>query len=163
VSPAPSLKHQLVVTNLLRLLFPALHDTGLAIVLTAPFDVILANSMVAEPDVVIVSRTRREVLEERGAFGPPDLVIEVLSPSNTKHDRVTKRRMYARGGIREYWIADPDSGSLEVLTLIDSGLTYQQAGFYANREIVKSVVFDIAIPVEAIFADVIIPDDDLAD
>ena len=56
-------------------------------------------------------------VELRGVEGPPDLVIEVLSPSNRGHDLLTKRALYARAGVREYWLVDPDARTVEILTL----------------------------------------------
>jgi Uma2 family endonuclease len=56
-------------------------------------------------------------LVPRGIEGPPDLLIEVLSPSNRGHDLLTKRALYARAGVREYWIVDPDARTVEILAL----------------------------------------------
>jgi Uma2 family endonuclease len=58
----------------------------------------------------------------RGIEGPPDLLIEVLSPSNRGHDLVTKRSLYARAGVREYWIVDPEAKTLEILSLDQGAL-----------------------------------------
>ncbi len=54
---------------------------------------------------------------QRGIEGPPDLVIEILSPSNRAHDQQTKRRFHERGGVREYWLVDPSARTIEVLRL----------------------------------------------
>lgn len=153
VSPAPATKHQRVLGNLHVMLRRCLHDTRIGEVFMAPFDVVLSKTRVAEPDLLVIAAQRRDILERRGVFGAPDLVIEILSPSNTKHDLVTKRRMYARSAIREYWIVDPEAEAVEVLALIDSGISYRQAGYYANGEVLASTVFDLALSVDEIFAD----------
>lgn len=153
VSPSPATKHQRVLGNLYVMLRQALHDTRIAEVFMAPFDVVLSKTRVAEPDLLVIAAERRGMLEKRGVFGAPDLVIEILSPSNTKHDQVTKRRMYARSGIREYWIVNPDAESVEVLSLIENGLSYRQLGYYATGEMLASAEFEVALPVDKIFAD----------
>lgn len=153
VSPAPGTKHQRVLGNLYTMFRRTLHDTRIAEVFVAPFDVVLSTTRVAEPDLVIIAAHRRGILERRGVAGAPDLVIEILSPSNTKHDLVTKRRMYARSGIREYWIVDPQAEAVEVLALIDDGLSYRQVGYHANGETLASTVFELALSVDEIFAD----------
>ncbi len=53
--------------------------------------------------------------------GPPDLVVEILSESNTEHDLKLKRKIYAKHGVREYWIVDPQAGTIEVLALTPDG------------------------------------------
>ena len=150
VSPSPSRWHQELLKRLFRA-FVELEDRGLAKVYFAPLDVILSPTRVVEPDLVVVGKQRREILKERGVEGPPDLVIEVLSPSTTKHDRTRKRRFYARNGIREYWIADPDAEAIEVLELIEQGLSYRQAGWYGPGDRVRAVTFDLELAVDDIY------------
>ena len=56
-------------------------------------------------------------LRRRGPQGAPDLLIEILSPSNRAHDLLTKRALYGRAGVREYWIVDPENRTVEILAL----------------------------------------------
>ena len=154
VSPSPTVDHQRIVANLAALLRDALTKPRLAEVLFAPFDVVISPTRVVQPDLLVVAVGRRaRVLQRHAAVEAPDLAIEILSPSNTKHDRVRKRRFYARIGIREYWIVDPESESIEVLALIDGGLSYRHAGFYASDERLRSTVFDLELDVAQVFAD----------
>src|SRR5215475_6099076 len=83
VSPSPSLWHQEVLKRLFRVLDRELEATNLAIVYFAPLDVILSPTKVVEPDIVVVRWERRAILERHGATAAPDLVVEVVSPSNT--------------------------------------------------------------------------------
>jgi Uma2 family endonuclease len=70
---------------------------------------------VVEPDIVVVcDRTK---LDKRGCNGAPDLIIEILSPSNSRHDRIVKFRKYQEAGVREYWIVDPDQQVVEIHVL----------------------------------------------
>jgi Uma2 family endonuclease len=67
----------------------------------------LADDQTYEPDILFVSRERMEIIQEQGVFGPPDLVIEILSASTATHDRGAKFRFYERVGVRELWLIDP--------------------------------------------------------
>jgi Uma2 family endonuclease len=76
-------------------------------VFIAPYDVVLANDAIVEPDIVYVSRARRSIVTEPNVQGAPDLVVEVISPSSTRRDQETKRDLYARYGVLHYWLAHP--------------------------------------------------------
>lgn len=152
VSPGPLVCHQRISANLAAILRRELQDRRIAEVLSAPLDVVLGPSRVVMPDFMVVAAARRGIIDRHAIVGAPDLVIEILSPSNAKHDRVRKRRFYARAKIREYWIVDPDSDTVEVLALVDGGLSYRQVGFYASDERLRSTVFDLDLDVGEVFA-----------
>jgi len=78
-----------------------------------PVDVLFAEGDYLEPDVLFVSAARAGILSERGVEGAPDLVIEVVSPSTAERDRGIKLERYRRYGVPEYWIVDPDTGTIE--------------------------------------------------
>lgn len=109
---APSLPHQRLVSELGAQLVAQLRGATCE-ALVSPVDVRLpiANEPdeaivdVVQPDVLVVCDPSK--LDDRGCRGAPDLVIEVLSPSTTEHDRVTKRALYERHGVREYWLVSP--------------------------------------------------------
>ena len=71
--------------------------------------VVLADTNVVEPDITFVSASRMDIVESDNIRGAPDLVVEIISPSNSERDVVRKRDIYARHGVGEYWIADPDA------------------------------------------------------
>lgn len=81
----------------------------------APEDV---DTMV-EPDISVVCD--RDKLDKHGCKGAPDMIIEILSPSTRRHDRLVKLGLYQRAGVREYWIVNPDEQTIQVFTLDDSG------------------------------------------
>ena len=114
VTPSPTLKHQIALGNLYRLLCPFVRERQLGLVLLSPFDVVLSFEDVVEPDLLFVSRERLGVLGEKAAHGAPDLAVEILSPSSRRKDEVLKRALYERHGVSEYWIVDP--GRREVRT-----------------------------------------------
>jgi Uma2 family endonuclease len=115
VTPAPSPFHQYVSKRLQRQLEAYFEDGGLGIVYDAPVDVVLTDFDVFEPDIVVV--TNRSAVTRRAIEGVPELVVEVLSPSTTKYDRVKKGNRYAALGIRNYWILDPAARRLECFRL----------------------------------------------
>lgn len=121
LTPSPNLDHQLIVGGVYRALFAHAHAHELGVVLVAPFDVILDEHNVVQPDVLFVARSRRRLLTQRGVQGPPDLVVEMLSPSNAELDRTTKLTIYQRHGVAHYWLLDPATRLLEELVLAPTG------------------------------------------
>ena len=126
MSPSPTFQHQ----NLVLLLASALRDyaqegTGGKISI-APMDVRLADDTVVQPDVLYVSPDRADRIGEQEIDGAPDLVMEVVSPSTSHRDVFDKKRLYETHGVREYWIVDPDSETVEVHTLTDEAYTLHQ-------------------------------------
>ena len=71
---------------------------------------------VFQPDLVFLSDNNKKFLTERGIEGPPDLVVEIISPSNSYTDRNQKKNSYLQFGIREYWIVDPGNETIEIYT-----------------------------------------------
>ena len=157
---APTARHQRLVGKLYLWFCAQLEETKIARVYMSPLDVIMSPSRVVQPDVIVIRKERLSIVKER-IEGAPDLVVEILSPSNTKHDRVTKRRFYARNGIREYWIVDPEAQSIEVLELIPDGLTYRAHGFYdtGDHDEFPSKARGATLPIEIVI-DALFREDD---
>lgn len=114
--PSPGSAHALIVAALIRVLMPLVEGLGGRWV-TAPLDVFFAGANPVQPDFLAVLPSGPARIVTRGVEGPPDLIIEVISPSNRLHDVLTKRALYGRGGVREYWIVDPEARTIEILTL----------------------------------------------
>lgn len=122
VTPAPGINHQGVVWTLSVLLGTWLREhPGRARAFAAPTDVHLSETDVVQPDLLLVLSDGTAKLSPRGVEGPPHLVIEVLSPSTERNDRVLKRATYARFGIRHYWRVDPDTEQVTVDRLGEQG------------------------------------------
>lgn len=134
MSPAPSSRHQAVVVELLDVLRQTCKSEYL--ILTSPIDLILADTEVRQPDVVMIRRDRIGIVTKRGIEGTPDLVAEVLSPHSTKRDRESKLRVYGLYGIPEYWIVDHANETLEQYAL--SGGMYGIPRVYERDEPVSS-------------------------
>jgi Uma2 family endonuclease len=114
VAPAPLTRHQRVSRELLVALHIYLQRTGLGEVFAAPVDVVLSSEDVVEPDLLIVLGDQSGIVTDKHVRGAPALVIEILSPGTRGRDRGIKRQLYARSGVREYWIVDPDGQTIRV-------------------------------------------------
>jgi Uma2 family endonuclease len=114
--PSPGSAHAFVIAALIRLLIPLIENLG-GRWCTAPIDVFFPGANPVQPDILVILPGGPARVVPRGIEGAPDLLIEVLSPSNRGHDLLTKRSLYARAGVREYWLVDPGERSIEILTL----------------------------------------------
>ncbi len=117
MSPAPNSTHQITVAELGTLLHMFVKASGLGQVFFAPYDVVLSDTNVVQPDLLFISNERAYIITPANARGAPDLVVEILSPSTTERDRTFKRALYARYGVGEYWLVDPDARTITVLLL----------------------------------------------
>lgn len=115
MSPAPTVTHQMISFQMQKDIAKSCESEY--IILYAPVDVILANNEVRQPDLVLIHRERMNILSNRGVIGPPDLVVEILSPSTLKRDKIDKLNTYANFHIPEYWIVEPKTGVLEQYSL----------------------------------------------
>jgi Uma2 family endonuclease len=150
--PAPSWDHAVTIVNLLALLIPVIQSLGGRVV-TAPLDVFFEGADPVQPDIVVLLPESAAIGAGRGVEGAPDLLIEVLSSANRGHDLLTKRALYARAGVCEYWIVDPASRAVEILALDRDALhSVQRAS--GDAVVVSSLLGDAAFPLAAIFAGV---------
>lgn len=113
MSPAPTTLHQTLVAMLSTLLLEASRRSG-GRALPGPSDVVLDDHTILQPDALYVRRERKNIICER-VFGPPDLVVEILSPHNSRRDRIDKLNLYAQYGVAEYWIVDPHERQFDFL------------------------------------------------
>lgn len=117
VTPSPNLRHQIVSAKLFKSLGAHVDKYDIGTLLYAPIDLILESTSVLQPDLLFVSHARRDILVDRGVEGAPDLVVEILSPTTSRNDRVTKAHIYARHRVPAYWIVDPEQETVEVFLL----------------------------------------------
>jgi len=147
--PHPTHTHQLIVLGLATMMraFVQQHDLGL--VQIGPLPVRLWPGKVREPDILFVAREHSDRISEQ-AYGPPDLVVEVLSPATRRTDRLEKMVEYARAGVREYWIVDPDGQTVEVFTLREGA--YELLGKWGPGEEARSeVLAGFRVTVDEVF------------
>ena len=103
----------------------------------APCDVHLGDNVV-QPDILFISKEHSYVIIKEEVKGAPELVIEILSPATAKRDRTIKRALYARYGVSEYWLVDPEEKIIEVLTLKKEG--YETFSIYKNADTLNSLL-----------------------
>ena len=115
VTPSPNVRHQVLVGRLYFAieLFLRQHP-GTGQVFMAPLDVLFTKWDVVEPDVLYVAGDQNDILTEKNVQGPPALVVEILSKGTRKTDELVKRRLFERGGVREYWLVDPELDRVKV-------------------------------------------------
>lgn len=121
MSPAPNVKHQKISRNL-TIEIGSLFKHKTCQLFSAPFDVRLPQNKgdeqiftVVQPDLCIICDS--EKLDERGCVGAPDLVIEILSPGNSKKEMKNKFELYEEAGVREYWVVHPTEENVLVYVL----------------------------------------------
>lgn len=141
-TPAPSRLHQRAVLRIAATLLQDVERKGLGEVHVAPFDVVLrapAPAEIFQPDVVVVLEANLGRLEDRGVMGPPDLVVEVLSPATARRDLLWKRRRYEEHGVAELWLVQADLGRIEIYRL--QGGAYGQPFVHEADAQVQSPLF----------------------
>ncbi len=123
VTPSPNRRHQQLVGRLhARIAWHLESHPGAGEIYLAPFDVVLSFHDVVEPDLLFVAADQKDILTDKNVQGPPALVIEVLSKSTRKRDAQTKRRLFERTGVREYWLVDPELDAVQVFRPVDGRL-----------------------------------------
>jgi Uma2 family endonuclease len=150
MSPAPNQSHQKISVRLVRDIANYLKNKKCE-VFSAPFDVRLKRTKdneqiftIVQPDICIVCNL--ELLDEQGCNGAPDMIIEILSASNRKHDLVTKHNLYEEAGVKEYWIVYPLDDMIEVYYLENK--KYRLAKKYLEDDLLpvktlESLVIDL--------------------
>ena len=151
--PSPSTSHQRIVWRLAHILGDFVEQRGLGEIFLAPLDVVLGEGEereVAQPDLFFISRERFQIIAEEEIRGAPDLVVEVTSPVTEDRDRHYKKTLYARHGVREYWIVDPKAKIIEVFTLGEKG--FNLVGAYNAGEILQSPLLkNLELPLNEVF------------
>lgn len=136
MAAAPNEPHQRVQAELGFHLMEFVKANNLGRVYFAPTDVVLSDVDVVQPDLLFVSNERRHIITHANIQGAPDLVVEILSPSTSEHDRGYKRALYAQHCVKEYWMAGTDPGTVTVLLLGDNG--FEVVATYGEGDILTS-------------------------
>ena len=139
MAPAPTLEHQKILRQLFLMLHQFVSEQQLGEVLFAPVDVIIQREPLRtrQPDLLFVSNERANILGDQ-VEGAPDLVVEILSPSNTRSDLEAKLSDYATLGVSECWLVSPEARSVEILGLTEG--SWVRLGISGLGEQVRSQV-----------------------
>ncbi len=148
VSPAPKPKHQEVIVNLCRILGVYLQDYPIGKIYLPPIDVIFSHTNVVQPDLLFLSTKKLHLISERGIEGPPDLIVEALSPTTEKTDRTIKSRLYAKFAVPHYWLIDPETKQLEMFRLSNHRYRalspIKDTAHIASEALFPKLIFDLA-------------------
>lgn len=120
VTPAPKLNHQRILVRLAEAFLRHLSSHPIGELIVSPMDVIFSEFDVLEPDLIFVLNENKQILKD-WVRGAPDLAVEILSPATAARDRGVKLRTYARFGVKEYWVVDPEERVVEVYQLAVEG------------------------------------------
>jgi Uma2 family endonuclease len=136
MKPSPSTTHQRISHQLERRMTDCCQQDY--ILLDAPIDVILSDNETRQPDILMIHRNREHIIEEHAVVGPPDLVVEILSPNSIKRDRMIKHESYARFGVAEYWIVDSSNVVIEQYVQAEAGQPYHLVNVFSEEDQVQS-------------------------
>ena len=117
MSPSPITRHQRTSRTLLVKLIGFIEHNGLGEMFYAPYDVILSDQHIVQPDLLFVSKNRQSIITEKNIQGAPDFIVEILSEHNRRQDEIDKRKVYEQFGVQEYWIVDPEVESVKIYQL----------------------------------------------
>ena len=142
MSPAPSSFHQSISRNICGLFYNFFHRKQCQF-FVAPFDVILPvkgkdfmqSDRVVQPDIVVICDPSK--IKEKGCFGAPDIIIEILSPHTTKKDVQDKFDLYEESGVKEYWIVEPKNQTVEVFVLENE--KYRRIQTYVSDDVIPCI------------------------
>jgi Uma2 family endonuclease len=152
MAPAPNMGHQSAVGRIFYYLVTHVDFAGFGRVYQAPTDVELSPGDVVQPDVFVVLNIHLDRITPSHMVGAPDLVVEVASPSTARHDLREKQDAYARAGVQEYWVVDPEARIVEILVLERD--VYRSLGHFRGRDIVPSrVIPHMLVKVEQFFVE----------
>jgi Uma2 family endonuclease len=151
MTPSPNTSHQRAVARLLRALADFADEHDLGEVFIAPYDIVFSKWTALEPDLLFVGKEQRSIITDANVQGVPDLVIEILSPSNKEYDRDTKLRAYEKAGVPEIWYFDPEDKTAEILNLGSDG-RYRVTRLSANAGITSRVFPGLSLMLDRVFA-----------
>ena len=138
MTPAPKPKHQEIVLRIAEEVSRFVREKDLGKVFISPIDVLLEPHTVLQPDVLFIRKERLEIVKEEAIEGPPDLVVEVLSPSTFYKDLRKKMWAYSEFGVQEYWIVDPETETVETYARQNEKL--EPARRFSSAENVESTL-----------------------
>jgi Uma2 family endonuclease len=157
MSPAPSRLHQQISQTMSSEIYNYLKGNSCE-VYSAPFDVRLINKRksstdkevinVVQPDVCVICDVSK--LDDKGCFGAPEFIIEIINKGNTKRDVQQKFELYQENGVLEYWIVQPGDGIVTVFDLEND--KYQMRKIYSEEDVIEvAVVSGLSIDMKMVF------------
>ncbi|MDH4127606.1 MAG: Uma2 family endonuclease [Spirochaetota bacterium] len=137
MAPAPNYFHQNISKKIFRVLDLYVENHNLGEIQYSPIDVIFDDHNTLQPDIIYISNDNKKIIKEKGVFGTPDLVIEILSQSTIAKDREIKFSIYEKFKVNEYWIIDPENKSVDVFCLETNNFSLHAS----SKDKIKSKLF----------------------
>ncbi|MBE0427356.1 MAG: Uma2 family endonuclease [Nitrospirae bacterium] len=148
--PTPFTKHQKISGELSFILNKFITENGIGELFHAPLDVYFDDKNVVQPDILFISKDRLNIIGEKNIQGAPDLVIEIISENTAYRDLIQKKKLYAKFGVKEYWIVIPGEELIEVYGLKDN--TYILYKTYNKNDTLESpYLTNLKIGLKSIF------------
>ena len=152
MSPAPAISHQSISFNLSGLLFMYFYNKPCK-VFASPFDVVLKNKdgkedTVVQPDLCVVCDPEK-LADGKRCLGAPDLIIEILSPGNSKKELKNKYELYQEAGVREYWLVHPQDEYV-IINVLENN-QYRALPPFVDKEVTSVIFPDLSLQTEDIF------------
>lgn len=138
MTPSPKIDHQRISRKLEFKMVKFAEENDLGEVFDAPCDVYLDEENVTQPDILFVSKAKAPIIAENNIQGAPDLIVEILSEGTAYRDAIQKKMLYARFGVKEYWIVAPKEKMIELYILKNN--TYQLAKTYFYSDTLESQI-----------------------
>lgn len=151
MTPAPSTIHQRILRKLLIALTNHIDNNNLGEVLCSPVDVVLSMTDVVQPDLVFIAKERSQIITKKNIVDAPDLVIEILSENTAVIDQGQKKKLYEKYGVKEYWIADPETQSIEQNILQEDSFKHTDR-LTKSDKLVSQVIDGFTLPLKEIFS-----------
>jgi Uma2 family endonuclease len=149
---APTPYHQRLVRNVCRVIDKFINENKYGEILFSPIDVFLDEYNVPQPDLVYLSNEKVKFITNDGIMGVPDLIIEIISPSSILKDRITKKNVYERFGVEEYWLIDANNQEIEIY-VIENGEyeLFSSVSLFEENELKSKVLSDLRIDLRELF------------
>lgn len=152
MSPAPNTEHQRIIRKLVQKFLNFVESKELGEIFFAPFDVIVDEANVVQPDIIFISNANLDKLTKRGFEGVPDLVVEIISPSTFYRDSYEKKDFYEKIGVQEYWLIEPANRIIEVFVL-ENGKYHLHSLVVEKGKAQSKILKDFEVLAEKVFTD----------
>jgi Uma2 family endonuclease len=150
MTPSPMTRHQDILRDLGFELNEFVKQNKLGKISIAPSDVYLDNENVVQPDILFIAKERFSIIGEKNIQGAPDIAVEIISEGSAYRDLVQKKTLYARFGVKEYWIVIPEQETVELYRLKDA--TFELHKSYTKSDTLETAILPgLQIPLKEIF------------
>ena len=154
VRTSPSTKHQRIILVIIKYLETYIKKNSIGEIFLSPLDVVLGEHNTYQPDLLFILESNKKIIEDTKINGTPDMVVEVLSPSNAYYDLVIKKKIYESSGVKEYWIVFPYEQSVHQFVLNDQTEKYELITMYSGDDKASPALFpDLLIDLAEVFAE----------